>query len=143
MIKNAKFSGYYFYMNLNIWGNFQICFSVPLTSFFSTVSSFFWIFVFSEWVKQIHIICLNPRSISRLEIYNVFLSKMYPVIRSSHQKGFYIKKVFFKISQNWHKNTCTRVSFLIKLLFITHLDDCWHGPKTWRLTFEYSLVILC
>ena len=30
MIKNAKFSGYYFDMNLNIWRDFQICFSVPL-----------------------------------------------------------------------------------------------------------------
>ena len=29
-IKNAKFSGYYFYMNLNIQGDFQICISVPL-----------------------------------------------------------------------------------------------------------------
>ena len=35
IIKNAKPSGYYFYMNLNIWGDFQICISVPLTySFF-------------------------------------------------------------------------------------------------------------
>ena len=31
MIKNAKFSGYYFYMNSNIWWDFQICISVPLT----------------------------------------------------------------------------------------------------------------
>ena len=31
IIKNAKPSGYYFYMNLNIWGDFQICISVPLT----------------------------------------------------------------------------------------------------------------
>ena len=30
MIKNAKFPGYYFDMNLNIWGDFQICISVPL-----------------------------------------------------------------------------------------------------------------
>ena len=30
MIKNWKLSGYYFYMNLNIWGNFRICISVPL-----------------------------------------------------------------------------------------------------------------
>ena len=30
MIKNAKFSGYYFDMNLIIWGDFQICISVPL-----------------------------------------------------------------------------------------------------------------
>ena len=30
-IKNAKFSEYYVYMNLNIWENFQICISVPLS----------------------------------------------------------------------------------------------------------------
>ena len=29
-IRNAKFPGYYFYMNLNIWGDFQFCISVPL-----------------------------------------------------------------------------------------------------------------
>ena len=33
MIKNAKFSGYYFYMNLNVWGDFQICISVPISKF--------------------------------------------------------------------------------------------------------------
>ena len=31
MIKNANFSGYCFYMNTNIWVDFQICISVPLT----------------------------------------------------------------------------------------------------------------
>ena len=31
MIRNAKPSGNYFYMNLNIWRDFQICISVPLT----------------------------------------------------------------------------------------------------------------
>ena len=31
MIKKGKFSGYYFYMNLNIWGDFQICISVPVS----------------------------------------------------------------------------------------------------------------
>ena len=28
--KNAKFSGYYFYLNTDIWGDFQIYISVPL-----------------------------------------------------------------------------------------------------------------
>ena len=32
MIKNAKFSGYYFSMNTNIQGYFQICISVPLAT---------------------------------------------------------------------------------------------------------------
>ena len=46
MIKNVKFSGYYFDMNLNTWGSFQICISVPLKIFQSlvfllcTISSF-------------------------------------------------------------------------------------------------------
>ena len=30
MIQNAEFSGYYFYMDKNIWTDFQICISVPL-----------------------------------------------------------------------------------------------------------------
>ena len=30
-IKNAKFSEYYVYRNLNIWEDFQICISVPLS----------------------------------------------------------------------------------------------------------------
>ena len=31
-VKNAKFSGYYFYMNLNIWGDFQICISASVNA---------------------------------------------------------------------------------------------------------------
>ena len=37
-IKNAKLSGYYFYMNLNIWGDFKICISVPLNKHFMNSS---------------------------------------------------------------------------------------------------------
>ena len=29
-VKNAKFLWYCFYVNFNIWGDFQICISVPL-----------------------------------------------------------------------------------------------------------------
>ena len=36
------------------------------------------------------------------------------VTRSSHRRCS-IKRVFLKISQNSHENTCARVSFLIKL----------------------------
>ena len=32
MIENAKFAGYYFDINLNIWADFQICINVPLTN---------------------------------------------------------------------------------------------------------------
>ena len=39
-IKNAKFSGYYFYMNFNTWEDFQICISIPLM--FLKLFSKFW-----------------------------------------------------------------------------------------------------
>ena len=29
-IKDAKFSGFCFYMNTNLWGDFKICIGVPL-----------------------------------------------------------------------------------------------------------------
>ena len=48
MIKNAKFSGYYFDMNLNIWGDFQICISVPLRKKISLL--------FRIKLKQFHIL---------------------------------------------------------------------------------------
>ena len=32
MIENAQFSEYYFYINLNIQADFQICISVPLNN---------------------------------------------------------------------------------------------------------------
>ena len=34
-IKNAKFPGYCFYINTNIYGDFQICISVPLMCIFN------------------------------------------------------------------------------------------------------------
>ena len=34
-VKNAKYLGFCFYMNLNALGDFQICISVPLSSYIS------------------------------------------------------------------------------------------------------------
>ena len=50
MIQNAKFSGYYFYMHANIWRDFQICISVPLTSTRNVLGKD-WSCV--EWFKEI------------------------------------------------------------------------------------------
>ena len=51
MIKNAKFSGYYFDMNLNIWGDFQICISEPLNGHNSKEQLH--IFSFTRFQKQL------------------------------------------------------------------------------------------
>ena len=36
-IRKGKFSGYYFYMNLNIWRDFQICINVPLILIYNLI----------------------------------------------------------------------------------------------------------
>ena len=53
-IKNSKFSGYYFYMNLIIWGDFQICISVRLN--IETINldkKKNWDLVKSKWINTI------------------------------------------------------------------------------------------
>ena len=37
---DKKLSGYYFHVNLNIWGDFQICISLPLIKVHADISSF-------------------------------------------------------------------------------------------------------
>ena len=43
------------------------------------------------------------------------LDKYLPKIREAANGGVICKKVFLEISQNSQENTCSRVSFLIKL----------------------------
>ena len=53
-IKNPKFPGYYFYMNLIIWGDFQICISVRLN--IETINldkKKNWDLVKSKWINTI------------------------------------------------------------------------------------------
>ena len=51
-IKNAKYSGYCFYMNTNIYRDFQICISVPLTSFVLPI-------LLSVLFCKVHLVALN------------------------------------------------------------------------------------
>ena len=44
-IKNAKFSGYFFHMNMNMQGDFQICISVPLITIYILKTKYFNIMV--------------------------------------------------------------------------------------------------
>ena len=47
-IQNAIFSGYYFYMDTNIWRDFQICISVPLMVIENQCLKMFKLFIFNE-----------------------------------------------------------------------------------------------
>ena len=54
-----------------------------------------------------------------------------------------VEKVFFKISQNLQKNTCTRVSFLMKLqtlvLQLYFKRDCVTGVFLWILRISKNI----
>ena len=45
-IQNAKFSGYYFHRNTNIWRDFQICISVSLINWGYLKRAYFFLFLF-------------------------------------------------------------------------------------------------
>ena len=47
-------------------------------------------------------------------VWITFFGSGFQILRSSHQR-YSVKKVLLEISQNSQENTCTRVSFLIKL----------------------------
>ena len=57
-IKNAKLSGYHFYMNLNVWGDFQICISVPLRKNNDKTNSFSisYVLIFQLYFHQVNIL---------------------------------------------------------------------------------------
>ena len=95
-IKNAKLSGYYFYINLNKWGDFQICISWPLISFQKQPPTDVLGKSFSENMQQIYRTPMPKCNFNKVA-----------------QRCF-VKK-FLENSQNSQKNTCARVSFLIKL----------------------------
>ena len=51
-IQNTKFSGYYFYMNANIQGDFQICISVPLIELSNLIT-------ITQWNYKVLVDCVN------------------------------------------------------------------------------------
>ena len=48
-------------------------------------------------------------------LYKQILWTRYKQLAEAATRGVLQKKLFLEISQNWQKNTCARVSFLIKL----------------------------
>ena len=71
-------------------------------------------YILMSWGSSKRIFLVNLKSCCHLLIARKWLSNG----RSSRPEVF-CKKVFLKISQNSLKNTCARVSFLIKLLAIS------------------------
>ena len=50
---------------------------------------------------------------------------VFQVKRNSHWRCSVRNKVFLKISQNLHENTCSRVSLLIKLQAVSSATRCF------------------
>ena len=70
--------------------------------------------------------------VEQLRIEESYRYSFHEKSRSSSPEVFYTKKVFLEISQNSQKNTCARVSFLIKL----QACGCfWKSPIRGFLSF--------
>ena len=104
-IKNAKLSGYYFYMNLDIWGDFQICINVPLNlsnhsllgiimaKYFKScslclISSFSLLFLRHVSFLMLHCLCL---------LRFTFTTRPYQCLRKRHMILIMKKNWFFYV----------------------------------------------
>ena len=96
----AKFSGYYFYMNTNISGDFEICISVPLNSGSKMPPSF---------------------SIFGLEIYKTIFTFKFNTLKFV-KREFLIHTVNFDKGPSFSNSPCPlfwKVSVLFSVLFIS------------------------
>ena len=137
--KNAKFSGYYFCMNTNIKGNFQICISVPLSNIILKANCHF-----------AHV----SRSLFRHKVGCMFRVKLYAVdiYQASHDGIFHVDmehlRVFF-ICNNI--NFCNY--FCINLVLTNIIRTLW-SPKLFfgslkvkhlfikfTATFQYTYIV--
>ena len=77
-VKNAKFSGYCFYINTNIYGDFEICISVPLKGifFFQLRLSVAWIEL--QMLLKCYLIYMQTSCTGKLFIFTVFMSISRP-----------------------------------------------------------------
>ena len=71
-------SGYWFYMNTNTLGDFQLCISVPLSSLLTY--NVYLVFYFDLWARKRCIVMANTIIVAQRRIYNTvkyFLVKLF------------------------------------------------------------------
>ena len=81
----------------------------------------------------------------RVSIHVLPMNDFWKTCSEAATRGVLCKKVFLEISQNSQENTCTIVSFLIKLqasiFYRTPLDDCFyllsHYTQIWKVYTEF------
>ena len=137
-IKNAKLPGYYFYMNLNIWGDFyNICISAPLKTLhseniihhiaawdkyllFTTVN--IQIFIFEQNVKC----CILSWCLNMVVVWNCQLNSLLETkyLFQNEVRDFYIKTIDHSSSL---MHTCCRVKWFTQTSGVTLILKIYNG----------------
>ena len=95
MIKNSEFSGYYFYMNQNIWVDFQFSISVPLKNQSQRVNTNN---NFSLWEE---IIAGVPQgSILRPLLFSIFINNIFYFEDKSSSSNYADDNVLYTFGSN-------------------------------------------
>ena len=113
-IKNAEFSGYYFQTNLNIWEDFQICISVPLTAYSMSETLFkcFWctmnMSLFNAMFLMLRFLfrclyCQYFEQISRLDL--LFTCYQFCIESRRSHRGVVYKRCSLKLSNIYRKTS--------------------------------------
>ena len=90
--------------------------------------------VLTQRRENVKLIVANCKDRFQLQIVIINYNHLYPNVRSSH-RSFSVKKVFLKVSQNSQKNTCIRVSFLIKFQTLGNFIE----KEALALVFSYEI----
>ena len=125
-IKNAEFSGYYFQTNLNIWEDFQICISVPLTAYSMSETLFkcFWctmnMSLFNAMFLMLRFLfrclyCQYFEQISRLDL--LFTCYQFCIESRRSHRGVVYKRCFLNYAIFTEKHLCWGLSLILLQAF--------------------------
>ena len=118
-MRNATFSGYYFYMNTNIQGDFQICISVSLTF----VVRKKWIVLLVIWSKQFTEFSIDktkssePKIFQKVVIHEMQAEKIHEMYLHAISQVFWKGLPHLVINMPYFSRHFKNIYFLKKLAF--------------------------
>ena len=127
-IKNAKFSGYYLYMNLNIWRNFQICINVPLR-----IDLDDWFHCNGMGYSLIHLktTCFKINLRSHVNCFNeetkvLNLPSKYLILFNISYEAVHVKPAMFSASRSLTKTSTSLYQKFLKII-LASCSSLWEN----------------
>ena len=144
-IKNAKFSGHYFYMNLNIWGDFRICISVPLSLYYLHYEGYYLHVLKVRWQSKLRMFLSNS-DLQCSQLVDKVIGKSFKGIYSfAKQQAICLKNRGLhvcKTIKNWFHNSHFLRIFTTSLWSILSFYQlCVKYFIAWKFRGHFNLAV--